>query len=93
MGTHPLTQPCVRIVPSFLQLLGLAAVGIGIWVLVEGNDYDYFLDGAVVIGGTILIIAGVVTIVISAVGILGAIFKLRLLLVIVSINESGMMHV
>ena len=57
---------------------------IGIYTVVEGQNYSLVTGNDVISGGAILIAAGVVTMIITFVGIIGAIFKLRPLLALVS---------
>jgi hypothetical protein len=64
-----------------VQALGATVFGIGIWAVVQ-DETDF--ESNVASGGVILITAGIVTMIICVVGIIGAIFKLRPLLVLVS---------
>lgn len=69
---------------SVSQILGIIALAIGAWAIATGNTFG-FLTGSQIIGGAaILIIAGGVTVIIAALGILGALCKIRFLLVAVS---------
>jgi hypothetical protein len=52
-------------------IIGLALIGVGIWLIVEGTDYSFITD-SLASPAALLIVAGVVTVVISIVGIVGA---------------------
>lgn len=67
-----------------LQALGIAILGVGIWAVVQEQNYSFVTDNDIASGGAILIAAGAVTLIITFVGILGAIFKWRPLLILVS---------
>lgn len=72
--------------PSPLQALGLVVFAVGIWAIVQDQNYSFVTGNTIISGAGILIFAGIVTMIICVVGILGAVFKLRPLLVIVSVG-------
>ena len=57
---------------------------IGIWAIVEDQNYSFVTGNNIVSGAAILIAAGIITFIICVVGILGALLKLRPLLLVVS---------
>lgn len=62
-------------------MLGVIAVGIGIYLL----TIKLSIGGAgITAGGAIILVAGLVTSIIAGVGFVGAVFKWRVLLIIVS---------
>jgi hypothetical protein len=64
----------------FVVLIGLAAIGVGIWQLIVNNTYE-FLTGEEYASGAILsIVAGVVATIVAVLGIIGAIALNRFLL-------------
>ena len=67
-----------------IQILGVVVFAIGIWAIVEDQNYSFVTGNNIVSGAAILIAAGIITFIICVIGILGAIFKLRPLLVVVS---------
>lgn len=67
--------------------------GIGIWAVVENQDFEFITGNAIASGGGILIVAGIVTMGVCVVGIVGAIFKARPLLVVVSYYHIHPVHV
>ena len=68
----------------FLQLIGIAVLGVGAWGVAQNNAFNFITGNRIIGGAAVLIIAGIVTIIISVIGILGSAFKWRPLLVIVS---------
>ena len=68
-----------------LQLIGLAILGVGIYLQVVGNNFAFLTGNSFVTGAALLIICGVVTVVVTGLGVLGGIGLWRPLLVIVSI--------
>ena len=76
----PLSLP---LPPSLSQIIGLALIGVGIWLIVEGTDYSFITD-SLASPAALLIVAGVVTVVISIVGIVGALGMWYCVLVVVS---------
>lgn len=66
-----------------LQLFGVIVLAIGIWAIVQNQDYAFLTGSSVVSGGALLIVCGVITLTISAIGMVGVLFKLRPLLIIV----------
>ena len=67
-----------------LQILGVIVFAIGIWAIVEDQNYSFVTGNNIVSGAAILIAAGIITFIICVVGILGALLKLRPLLLVVS---------
>ena len=67
-----------------VQLIGLALVALSIYLLSTGNDLSFFTGNQIASGGALILIAGVVTAVISFLGVLGAIGMWPVLLIIVS---------
>ena len=67
-----------------LQILGVIVFAIGIWAIVEDQNYSFVTVNNIVSGAAILIAAGIITFIICVVGILGALLKLRPLLLVVS---------
>lgn len=75
---------CDSALSCSLQVLGIIAIAIGAWAIASGNTFG-FVTGSQLIGGSaLLIIIGSVIVIIAAVGVFGAIFKLRPILLIVS---------
>jgi len=69
----------------YSQLIGLAILGVGIYLAVVGNNFAFLTGGnQFTSGAALLIICGVVTIVVTGLGILGGIGLWRPILVIVS---------
>ena len=82
-GCYPASS-CVC--PLIIQIFGLAVLGIGIWLVIEGNNYGETLTGdGYVAGGALLIVCGIITLFVSIVGMVGACFLLRIVLLIVSL--------
>ena len=70
--------------PCSLKVLGVIALAIGAWAIASGSTFG-FVTGSQLIGGSaLLIIIGGVVVIIATVGIAGAIFKWRPILLIVS---------
>ena len=69
---------------THIQLIGLALIGGGIYLIVAGSSLDFFTGNRVLSGAAIIIICGVVTAVVSGIGLLGACGLWRVLLGIVS---------
>ena len=65
------------------QLIGLALIGGGSYLVHTGSDLDFFTGSRFFSGAVILIVAGIVTVLISCVGIIGAVLLLKFLLGIV----------
>lgn len=55
----------------FFLLIGLTLIGLGIWLVVSQNDFDFLTGTQYASGGVLIIIAGVITTIISAIGIVG----------------------
>ena len=62
----------------------MTVVGGSGWLMNESGDFSFVAGKNIVNGGAVVIAGGIVAIVCCALGITGAIFKLRFLLVIVS---------
>ena len=65
-------------------MLGALVFSIGVWGAVVGSDYDVITGNDTVSSAALLIVGGVITMVIAAVGIIGAWGMWRPLLVLVS---------
>lgn len=63
---------------------------IGIWAIVQDQNYAFITGNNIASGAAILIAAGIATMIICFVGILGAIFKARPLLILVSAPPGGL---
>jgi len=75
--------------PSHSQLIGLAILGVGIYLVVVGNNFAFLTGGGnFTSGAALLIICGVITVVITGLGILGGIGLWRPILVIVRLATS-----
>ena len=71
-----------------LQLIGIVVMAVGTWVVIKNEDFSYVTGDKFVQGAGALVSAGVITTIISIIGIFGCIFKARPLLVIVSNNKG-----
>ena len=67
-------------------ILGLVIVGVGAWLVAENNAFVALTGNSVVSGAALIIVAGGVTVIIAAVGILGALCQARPLLVIFAVT-------
>ena len=67
-----------------LQLLGLGVLAVGIYLIVTAQTLDFVTGIEYANGAILLIVAGVVTALIAALGFIGACLKWRPLLAIVS---------
>jgi hypothetical protein len=65
-------------------MVGLALIGIGIWLIATDATFSFITNSAIASPAALLIVAGVVTAVISVVGIIGAIGMWYCILVFVS---------
>ena len=75
------SPPCSH----YAQILGVVAFTLGIYLIVEGNEFGEVLTtNAYVSGAAIFIVCGVISMIITVVGVLGAIFLWRPLLILVS---------
>ena len=78
MGRYSLATNCTRILFIFLNIaflfLGAAIAGVAGWLIYlgEDNDYSVITGHTLVSGAALLLTAGIVTVGISAVGIVGA---------------------
>lgn len=77
--THTHTQLTLS-----LQIFGIAALSIGVYSIVVSEGYDFITGNDLVSGAAISIVVGSVIFIVGAFGVLGAIFRWRPLLVIVS---------
>ena len=66
-----------------MQIIGVAVMGIGIWVIVEEEAFTAITGETIISGAGILIAAGAITIIIAVLGIFGCIHKARPMLFIV----------
>ena len=71
-----------------MQLFGLATLGIGIWQIVEEDRLKEVLSDRYTAGGAIFVAAGVITIFVSFIGILGAARKYKYALLMVCSRVS-----
>ncbi len=74
------------------QALGLVLLGIGIWLVVVADDTEEaetITGDSYVAGGALLIVAGAVTLFVCGVGVVGAIFLWRAILIIVRPHGDG----
>ena len=67
-----------------MQLLGIGLIAGGSYLVATGNNLAIVTGNSAVGGAALIIIAGIVTVLITACGIIGAIFLLRVLLGVVS---------
>ena len=65
------------------QIVGLALIGVGIWLLVQETDYSFVTDSLYASPAALLIVAGVITVVISIVGVIGALGMWYCVLIVV----------
>lgn len=63
--------------------MGLVAVGVGSYSLVKSETYSFVTGNNAASGAAVLITAGCIIFLVGGVGVLGAIFRWRPLLVIV----------
>ena len=66
------------------QVLGCVIIGIGSWGIAVDSDLDFMTRSNIGSGAALLIVAGCLTVIICGLGIVGALFKWRYLLVTVS---------
>ena len=66
------------------QILGCVIIGIGSWGIAVDSDLDFMTRSNIGSGAALLIVAGCLTVIICGLGIVGALFKWRYLLVTVS---------
>ena len=69
------------------QVIGLALIGLAIYLLATQNDLTVLTGNRFASGGVLILIAGLITTIISFVGVLGAIGMWPVLLIIVSSVE------
>ena len=76
--------------PHTTQALGSITTGVGVWGLVVGNqgDYDIITGSNTISAAAVLLVAGVITLAIAAIGICGGWGMWRPLLIIVSWEHS-----
>ena len=67
-----------------IQVVGVLVLALGIYLLVEGQTYDFVTGREAASGAALLVASGVITFCIAAVGFVGACFKWRPFLGIVS---------
>lgn len=75
--------------PLIMQLVGLALMGIGSWLVHTGHSFSYFTGSHFFSGAAILIICGIAIFIITGCGIAGAIFRIKFILYIVSSRFSS----
>ena len=54
------------------QLIGIALLGLGIYLLASGNDLQFITGNQYANGGALILIAGIITVIIAVVGLIGA---------------------
>ena len=91
MSNTPL-ETCPKIIKWFFvifnvifALLGLALVGVGGWLLGTNNALSFLFGSNIIGGAALIVICGGVTFIIAIVGVIGAIFQLRPILLIFAI--------
>lgn len=72
------------LLPSLPQLLGIALIGVGSYLIHSGNSLSTFTGNHFFSGAAILILCGIVVFIITAVGIAAAFFQLKFVLYLVS---------
>lgn len=70
------------IINILFVILGIILIGIGSWAVSQDSNFSFITGNNILSGAVLLIIAGIVTVIICATGIFGAIFKLRPILVV-----------
>lgn len=76
------TRGLLVVVNILFGALGIVVFAVGIWAIVEDMNYSFVTGNNIASGAALLIVAGIITMVICFLGIIGAIFKLRPLLII-----------
>ena len=69
----------------FLQVIGLALVGLAIYLLASQNDLKFLTGSEIGSGAVLILIAGLITAAIAFVGVLGAIGMWPILLIVVRV--------
>ena len=69
---------------THIQLIGLALIGGGSYLVHTGSNLDFFTGSRFFSGAVIIIVAGIITFLITIVGIVGAIMLNKFLLGLVS---------
>ena len=67
-----------------LQVIGVLGLALSIYLIIVNNYFSFVPDNTVLSGAVLILVASVCTFVIAAIGFVGAAFKLRVLLIIVS---------
>ena len=67
-----------------LQLAGLALIALGAYLIASGHSFAFFTGSEFFSGAAILIVCGIVVLIVTLVGLIGAFFNHRLFLYIVS---------
>lgn len=67
-----------------MQVIGLGLIGLSIYLLATQNDLSFITGSNIASGGALILIAGLITAIISLIGILGALGKWSALLIVVS---------
>jgi CD63 antigen len=73
---------------AFFALCGLVLIGFGGYLVGTNQSLNFLFGNNVIGGGALLIICGIVTFGLAALGVVGALFQLRPLLVIFGISLS-----
>ncbi len=76
---------CVHI-HAYLQFIGLGLLALGIYLLASGNGLQFITGNQYINGGALILIAGLITVFISVVGLIGAAGMWPCLIVFVSHN-------
>lgn len=86
----PLKRTVTDIVKQYVQILSLAIFAGGGWLLYVGeeNGYDVITGSSIVSGAALLVLAGGITLIVSAVGMVGAFGMWRPVLFIVSTTRT-----
>lgn len=67
-----------------LQVIGVLGLALSIYLIVVNSYFTFVPDNTVLSGAVLILVASLCTCVIAAIGFIGAAFKLRVLLIIVS---------
>ena len=76
-------------VSFFWQVIGLALVGLAIYLLASQNDLRFLTGSEIGSGAVLILIAGLITAAIAFIGVLGAVGMWPILLIVVSVVMSG----
>ncbi len=83
--------PLIMLLSLFLlQIIGLCLVGLSIYLLASQNDLAFLTGNRIASGGVLILIAGIITAVISLIGVVGAIGMWPVLLIVVRVASVSM---